>query len=234
MNAVKPKIGLLPTGHKIYWGQFPNLKEMGMGMYNAFKEKLSEIGEVVSSELVDSVEAAEKAAQLFKTEPVDILLIFPLGYTTGMMIVPVVRMVNAPIRLLNAHMDAAYDYANSDTAEYLYHEGPCCIPEYAGTLVSLNKKFRVISGYYGDEALWNEISRDCAGAAAAREFSGMTFGVIGNTYTNMTDMPIVPLYPVSPSPVTSDSLPFFLALMVRLVGLMGLPSLSVSVKRTMA
>jgi len=189
MNTARPKIGLLPTGHKIYWSQFPDLKEKGMSMYEQLKEHLSEIGDVIDTGLVDTAEAAQKAAGLFTINPVDIMLIFPLGYTTGMMIVPVVRSVNVPVRLLNVHKDAAYDYANADTAEYLYHEGPCCIPEYAGTLVSLGKKFRVISGHFADDEMWKEIGKDCLGAAAAREFSGMTFGVIGNTYTNMTDMP---------------------------------------------
>ena len=33
-RQVKPKIGLLPTGHFYYWDQFPELKQMGINMYN--------------------------------------------------------------------------------------------------------------------------------------------------------------------------------------------------------
>ncbi|MCU6733297.1 hypothetical protein [Diplocloster agilis] len=186
---LKPRIGLLRTGHRIYWSQFPNLKDMGSRMYTKFRERLEEFGEVVDSELVDSPEAAVRAAEALNTAKVDILLIFPLGYTTGMMIVPAVRTLDVPIRLINAHEDSSYDYKSADTEIYLHHEGPCCIPEYAGTLVGLSKKFKVISGHFQDEGMWDDIRRDCMGAAAGSAFEGMNFAVIGNTYTNMTDMP---------------------------------------------
>lgn len=186
----KPRIGLLITGHKIYWDQFPNLKEMGTKMCDKLLLKLNAFGEVIRPELVDTIQAAEKAATIFNNEKIDILLIYPMGYTTGMMIVPVIRASNVPIRIINAHEDSSYDYNNADTALYLHHEGPCCIPEYSGTLVSLGIKFQIISGHFNDQEMWCKIKRDCIGAAAAREFNTLNFGVIGNTYTNMTDMPI--------------------------------------------
>lgn len=186
---VKAKIGLLPTGLKIYWEQFPELKEKGLKMYDRLVEKLSEYGEVVSPGVVDTYETAVEASKLFVKENVDILFIFPFGYTTGMMIVPSVKALNVPIRLLNAHIDSSYDYKNADTEEYLYHEGPCCIPEYSGTLVSLGKKFQVITGHFAQQEMWDEIKHCCLGAAAASAFKKCRFAVIGNTYTNMCDMP---------------------------------------------
>ena len=85
-----PRIGLLPTGHLIYWGQYPGLKQRGLSMYQRLVDGLSRYGEVVSPGLVDSGERAEEAAAMLGAADVDALLIFPLGYTTGTMIVPVV------------------------------------------------------------------------------------------------------------------------------------------------
>lgn len=185
-----PRIGVLPTGHQMYWGQFPGLKEKGLGMWERFRRRLEEIGEVIAPELVDEPEKARRAGELFREKKVDLVFIFPLGYTTGMVMAPAVRELSVPLRILNAHVDRSYNYATADTAEYLYHEGPCCVPEYAGTLVSLGKPFRVRTGHFAQERLWGEIAADCVGAAAARAFGEMNFGVIGSTYTNMTDMPI--------------------------------------------
>lgn len=185
-----PRIGLLVTGHKMYWGQFPHLKEMGDRMTEKLIGHMSSIGEIVNIGLVDTYERAVEARDRFLAGNIDLLVIFPLGYTTGMMIAPVVKDIQVPIRLLNAHEDAAYDYRHADTALYLHHEGPCCIPEYAVTLTTFHREFEVISGYFGDEKIWKRLMRDAMGAAAARAFRGMCFGVIGNTYTNMTDMPI--------------------------------------------
>ena len=185
----RPRIGLLPTGHEIYWGQFPGLREKCLHMLDCFQKKLGALGTVVSAPLVDTPEKAWAAGQFSRREKVDIVLIFPLGYTTGMVMMPAVRSLTMPLRILNAHLDAKYDYKTADTAEYLYHEGPCCIPEYAGTLVHHDIPFDIRSGWIGDERLWHELAADCRGAAAARAFRELKVGVIGNTYTNMTDMP---------------------------------------------
>lgn len=189
-NDIRPKIGLLPTGHFYYWLQFPNLKEMGMKMYQRLLSLLHERAEVVTPDLVDTYEKGENAAHMFKAEDVDMILIFPLGYTTSMQIVPVARELNVPIRILNAHEDSSYDYTKADTAIYLHHEGVCCIPEYAGALVNLGRKFRVRTGFFDQPRLWEEIDADIRGAAAAKFFKNMNIGLIGEVYTHMSDMPI--------------------------------------------
>ncbi len=185
----RPRIGLLPTGHSYYWAQFPRLKTMGEAMYAKLRAHLEKIGDVVAPELVDTAEKAQAAGEFFQRADVDILLLFPFGYTPGMCIVPAVRNLTVPIRILNAHEDSSYDYAKADTTVYLHHEGPCCIPEYASALITLGKKFKVRTGAFGDDRLWREVREDCLGAAVARVFRGLNFGVIGETYTHMTDMP---------------------------------------------
>lgn len=185
----RPRIGLLPTGHFYYWDQFPELKSMGERMYAKLREHLQGIGDVVAPELVDTREKAQQAGEFFRRRDIDILLAFPFGYTPGMCVLPAVERLSVPIRLLNAHEDSSYDYARADTTVYLHHEGVCCIPEYAAGLVALGKQFRVRTGHFGDDRLWDEVRADCQGAAAARFFRAMNVGLIGETYTNMVDMP---------------------------------------------
>ncbi len=76
---VRPKIGLLPTGHKIYWGQFPQLKEMGTRMFEKLMAHLNEFADVVTPGLVDTYECAVDAAELLSRSDIDILFIFPFG-----------------------------------------------------------------------------------------------------------------------------------------------------------
>lgn len=185
----RPKIGLLPTGLLFYWSQFPGLKQKCLKMRDEIIRRLEKIGEVVSPGLIDTTEKAINAGAFFRNENIDILLVLPLGYTTGMVVIPCARQLDVPIRILNTHLDKSYDYKTSDTANYLYHEGPCCIPEYASGLISIGKKFRVRSGPLDSQKLWKQIIADCNGAAAARAFSSMNIGIIGQTYTGMVDMP---------------------------------------------
>ncbi len=185
-----PRIGVVGTGYHYYWDQFPGLYEMCTNMYQRLCSRLEEIGELITiGRLVDDAAAAQEAAQQLHQEDVDLLLIFPATYTPGMQIVPVVRAVDVPVRIIAAHQDTSWDYANADETIFLFHEGVCCVPEYAGALVSQGIPFRVITGHFGQQHLWEQIASDCRGAAAARRFRELKFGVIGQTYTNMTDMP---------------------------------------------
>jgi len=189
-NELRPKIGLLPTGHFYYWPQFPKLKEMGTRMYKKLFNMLEERAEVVAPELIDTAEKARRAVKYFKEEGVDMVLVFPLGYTPSMLVVPAAYELDVPIRLLNAHEDSSYDYTTADTTVYLHHEGVCCIPEYAGALVNLGRKFKIRTGFFDQQRLWEELEADFRGAAAARFFRQMNIGLIGEVYTHMADMPM--------------------------------------------
>jgi L-arabinose isomerase len=184
------KIGLLPVGHSYYWDQFPELKSMGERMFGKALKNFEQIGEVRTVELVDTMEKAQKANKYFLNEGIDIIFIFPVGYTPSMNMVPAVHNLNVPIRILNAHEDSSYDYTKADTTMYLHHEGVCCVPEISGALVNLGRMFKVLTGHFGSGRLWSDIRSDCTGAAAARMFRSINIGLIGETYTHMSDMPI--------------------------------------------
>ena len=134
-RMVKPRIGLLPIGHFYYWEQFPELKGMGLSMYAKLQKNLEKIGNIIATELVDIIDKAQKAGEFFLKQNIDILLIFPFGYTPSMCVVPTVFKLDVPIRILNAHEDSSYDYKTADTTTYLHHEGVCCVPEISGALV---------------------------------------------------------------------------------------------------
>ena len=186
-----PKIGLLPTGHHYYWSQFPRLKPMVKKMYKELVVILKPMAEIVVPEdIVDIEEKAQKAGELFQKEKVDMVLVFPLTYSPSMRMVPAVKNLNVPIRILNAHKDRSYDYSSADITTYLYHEGVCCVPEFSCALVNIGKKFKVRTGSFCEKRLWQEIDADFKGAAAARFFKNMNIGLIGEAYTHMSDMPI--------------------------------------------
>jgi L-arabinose isomerase len=187
---VRPRIGLLPVGHSYYWDQFPELRDMGLRMGGKLRRMLGGFGDLVGPDLVDTEEASRRAGELFGKEQVDIVLVFPFGYTPSMNVLPALATLDRPIRILNAHEDPCYDYATADTAIYLHHEGVCCVPEISGALVNTGRRFRVRTGALDDPRLRAELQADCLGAAAARGFREMKVGLIGQVYTHMSDMPI--------------------------------------------
>jgi hypothetical protein len=43
-----PRIGLLLTGHELYWAQFPGLSEKCLGLLSTFRDRLTQFGDVVA------------------------------------------------------------------------------------------------------------------------------------------------------------------------------------------
>ncbi len=186
---VNPKIGVMYTGLKAYWAQFPEFLEIGTKMLERYMEKFSEVGEVVLEKFVDTPKKAQAAGERFAKEDIDILFILPFGYSTGMIIVPAVRALRneIPVRLLVTH--STYDLKTATTSDFLHHSGICCVSEYANALVQMKREFKVITGPLKDEKFWGAIYKSAVGAAAAKEFKKLNFAVIGSQYTNMVDMP---------------------------------------------
>ncbi len=107
--SVRAKIGLLPTGHQYYWEQFPGLKEMGLSMCASLRGMLEERVDVVAPDLVDTVEKSRKAGELFRQEQVDAVLVFPVGSTACMNLVPAVKNLGVPLPIVTAHENSSYD-----------------------------------------------------------------------------------------------------------------------------
>ncbi|MCL1896426.1 MAG: hypothetical protein FWG03_07770 [Clostridiales bacterium] len=188
-RKVRPKIGLLYSGLAAYWPQYPEFQEIGANMLKRYLKEFEKVGDVVLQAFIDTAEKSEEAGRAFAEEKIDMLFVMPFGYTTGMVVLPAIRQAACPVRLLATHEDATYDYKTAPDNVWLHHSGICCMPEYAGTLVRMGIPFKVITGWLEDPRFWSEIYRDATGAAAAREFKKLNFAVIGDPYTNMTDMP---------------------------------------------
>lgn len=188
---VVPKIGVMYTGLKAYWSQFPEFLDIGSKMLERYMECFDKVGEVVLEKFVDTPEKSKEAGRRFAEEEIDILYILPFGYTTGMIIVPAVQELRKeiPVRLLVTHEDATYDLKTATTSDFLHHSGICCVSEYANILVRIQRAFKVITGPLDDECFWEEIKRDAIGASAGSMFKKLNFAIIGAPYTNMTDMP---------------------------------------------
>lgn len=187
---VRARIGLLPAGHHYYWDQYPRLKSMGLSMYRRLRDLLDPLADIVAPELVDTPEKSRAAGELFARHDVEMVLVFPFGYTPSMDMLPALLEHDVPIRILNAHEDSSYDYATADTTDYLHHEGVCCIPELAGALVNAGRTFRVRTGAFDSRRLRRELQSDFAGVAAAAAFRNMKVGLIGHVYPGMSDMPL--------------------------------------------
>lgn len=65
---VTPKIGVMYTGLKAYWPQFPEFLDIGAKMLERYMKQFEQVGEVVLEKFVDTPERAAEAGKRFVEE----------------------------------------------------------------------------------------------------------------------------------------------------------------------
>jgi L-arabinose isomerase len=197
MAANKVKIGLFSIGLKTYWEQFPGLFERLEGYSNSIAERLKKHNaDVVYAGLVDTVEKARLAADLFKKEDVSLIFLYVSTYALSSTVLPVVQKSKVPVIILDLQPAKAIDYNwfNSlpdravKTGEWLAYCQACPVPEIANVFNRAQIKFHQITGTLNDEESWAEINEWVEAAAVAKVMRENRLGVLGHYYCGMLDV----------------------------------------------
>lgn len=191
------KIGLFSIGLDTYWGQFDGLLDRLTGYHNEIRDRIEAMGvDVTDAGMVDHVDKAGAAAQLFKQEDVEIIFLFISTYALSSTVLPVVQKTGVPVVMLNLQPVAQLDYeafnALGDrgkmTGVWLEHCQSCSVPELACVFNRAGIDYHVVTGYLQEEEAWQEIEE---WVCAARTLEGMRrnrVGVLGHYYCGMLDV----------------------------------------------
>jgi L-arabinose isomerase len=197
MRTEKIKIGLFSIGLNTYWDQFPGLLERLEGYHTAIAEKLSdEHVEIVDAQMVDSLEKARSAGDLFKKEDVSLVILHVATYALSATVMPVVQRAGAPVLILNLQPVPAIDYAAFNnigdrgrmTGEWLAHCQACSVPELASVFNRSGIRYEIITGYLEEENAWREIAEWVEASRVSAIMKGNNLGVLGHYYNGMLDV----------------------------------------------
>ena len=150
------KVGLFGIGLDTYWSQFEGLLSRLEGYQASIHDKLVTYGvQVVNANMVDTVEKAWNAAEIFKTKDVDIIFLYVSTYALSATVLPVVQKAKVPIIVLNLQPTKAIDYSwfNSlgdrvkMTGEWLANCQACSVPEIACVFNRAGIDFHLITGH---------------------------------------------------------------------------------------
>lgn len=191
------KVGLFGIGLDTYWPQFDGLLDRLENYQKQISDKMEGFGaEVVNVGLVDSPVAAREKAQLLKTEDVDILFLYVATYALSSTVLPVVQKIKCPIIILNIQPVAAIDYESFNklgdrgkmTGEWLAHCQACSVPELANVFNRSGIDYEFITGYLGEQEVWDEIQDWIEAAHVASVMQNNRLGVLGHYYCGMLDV----------------------------------------------
>lgn len=197
MNSKRTKIGLFSIGLNTYWDQFPGLLSRLEGYRESILKRISndEI-EVIDAQMVDTVEKARLAGDLFNQENVSLIFLYVSTYALSSTVLPVVQKVKVPVIILNLQPVSAIDYAAFNklgdrgkmTGEWLAHCQACSVPEIASVFNRSGIKYEFVTGYMEDQTAWSEIEDWISAARVAEVMRKNNLGILGHYYNGMLDV----------------------------------------------
>ncbi len=197
MNSKRTKIGLFSIGLNTYWDQFPGLLSRLEGYRESILKRISndEI-EVIDAQMVDTVEKARLAGELFNQENVSLIFLYVSTYALSSTVLPVVQKVKVPVIILNLQPVSAIDYAAFNklgdrgkmTGEWLSHCQACSVPEIASVFNRSGIKYEFVTGYMEDQTAWSEIEDWISAARVAEVMRTNNLGILGHYYNGMLDV----------------------------------------------
>ena len=191
------KIGLFGIGLDTYWAQFDGLYDRLVGYQQQIAEKIQSFGaRVVDAGLVDSPEKASEAGDYLKKNDVDIVFLYISTYALSSTVLPIAQKLKCPIVILNIQPVAAIDYENFNnlgdrgkmTGEWLAHCHACSVPEIANVFNRAGIGYEFITGYLGEQAVWDEMQDWIDAASVATAMRNNRLGVLGHYYCGMLDV----------------------------------------------
>lgn len=191
------KAGIFSIGLDTYWPQFDGLLDNLTRYHVEIRERIAAMGlELIDAGMVDQVEKANGAAQLFKQEAVDVIFLFISTYALSSTVLPVVQKAKVPVVMLNLQPVAQMDYAAFNaigdrgkmTGIWLEHCQSCSVPELACVFNRAGIDYYVVTGYLQDTEAWQEVEDWVDAAKVVAGMRANRVGVLGHYYCGMLDV----------------------------------------------
>jgi L-arabinose isomerase len=191
------RVGLFGIGLDTYWDQFEGLKERLLGYQARIAEKMAAFGvEIVNPGLVDNPDTARRTAELFREKQVELVFLYISTYALSHTVLPVAMGLGAPFVILNLQPVPAIDYKTFNalgdrgrmTGEWLAHCQACSVPEIASVFNNARISYDIITGWLGEDAVWDEIGAWCEAARVRAVVQNTRIGILGHYYCGMLDV----------------------------------------------
>jgi L-arabinose isomerase len=193
----RSRLGLCGIGLETYWPQFAGLKERLLGYQGYIAESLSSLSaEVVNAGLVDSIETARSAADLFVQKGVDAIFLSIATYALSHTVLPIAQKVKVPIIVLSLQPVPSIDYDRFNalgdrgvmTGEWLAHCQACSAPEIANVFNNSGIAFHLVTGWLKEARAWEQISEWVDAIRVQRQIRDARIGILGHYYAGMLDV----------------------------------------------
>jgi L-arabinose isomerase len=184
----KPKIGLLVTALlEDEYNKTGYLRPKFSETTNTLAKLLSTYGEIVNPGFVEYESDAERAAQMFNANDVDLIVVVELAYQKGAIPLRTFLNTKAPILVWNTqHIRHLPEDANFDVI--MLNSGMAGLPELTNSLLRTRRGFRMITSHVAEPQGLAQIGEYVTASAVVKRLRNARVGIIGHPYEGMTDL----------------------------------------------
>lgn len=184
------KIGLFTGGYFEYWRMYPDTLEKNVksDMERVKANFKKNFKNVVCSEMVDTLDAADNAGKFFKAEDIDVLVVAYGTYLPDFMTLHVINQLkDVPVIFFAVQNTETVD-TKSGYEHSLRNSSTIGIAQITGTMEKMGRKYEVVVGSIDDERVYSKISIYVKALQAISDIRESNIGVIGNVFRGMYDL----------------------------------------------
>jgi L-arabinose isomerase len=184
------KVGLLACGYFEYWRMYAGLREQVAADMQAIADRLGAGHDLVYPGLVETLDGADRAGQMFREEHVDLLVIAEGTYCPDFFVHQALLHLPSDLPMVifasQAHdrldFTAGYDQA-------LRNSGPMGLVQLTGGFRKMGRysRYEVVVGSVHDDEAYREIDAIIAVHTTLRNLRHMTIGTVGHVFRGMYD-----------------------------------------------
>jgi L-arabinose isomerase len=188
--ALRLKVGFLGTGYFEYWRMYGGLREQVAGDMQRVADRLATKHPLIYPGLVDTVDAADRAGQMFRDQKPDLIVIAEGTWTPDYFIHQALAHVPTDTAILvfagwnrkQPDGEATYDQA-------LRSSGPMGLVQLTAGFRKMRRfpSYEVVVGVTDDEKAYQAIDRFIRVRTAISRLRGQTLGVVGHVFRGMYD-----------------------------------------------
>jgi L-arabinose isomerase len=186
------KVGLLGLGYFEYWRMYPELKNTVARDLDGLKSRLvkhSKGCKIVYPGMVDTLDRAEEAGNVFRNENVDIIIIAAGTYLPDFITIHALNKAGNDVPVILFNTQTGNDVSpNDDYVATMRNSALIAVSQLSGSFQKMKKTYDVVVGEIRDPRPYTEINGIIKARLAVKELKLCTFGLIGHVFRGMYDL----------------------------------------------
>ena len=182
------KVGLLGCGYFEYWRMYPALKKTVENDLRKVSKRVSKEFQVVYPGMVDTLDAAEAAGDMFVKENVDLVVIVEGTYLPDFIVLNALDKVRHVPVIFFCTQTGADVSPLDDYPATMRNSALIGLTQLSGTFRKTGRSYKVVVGEISDDDAYASLRKQIVAYEVVKRLSSFNIGIIGHVFRGMYDL----------------------------------------------